>query len=150
MSVIALALVVLFCLAGCTGSPSTLALQPDFAMTTPIGIASVSMRDSLPGVTDHEFSQMIRAGMERAAPGDVFPGPVQRPFPEYRIVWHVFPYGNHGTSRLAVNIFKVSVPFAYEQAVIGNGAPTTSIVGTIESMSRWLIADVAHARMKTS
>jgi hypothetical protein len=148
--VIALALVVLFGEAGCTGSPSTLALQPDFAMTTPIGVASVSMRESMPGITDNEFSQMIRAGMDRAAPGDLFPGPVQRPFPEYRIVWHVFPYGNHGVSRLVVNIFKVSVPFAYEQGVVGNSAPSASIVGTIESMSERLIGSLAHAHMKTS
>jgi hypothetical protein len=147
MSVAALASIVLICLTGCTGSPSTLALQPDFAIATPIGIASVSMREALPSVTDDEFRQLIRAGMERAAPGDVLPGPVQRPFPEYRIVWHVFPYGNSGTSRLVVNIFKMSVPFAYEQAVVGNGAPRASIVGTVESMSGWLIADLAHAHI---
>jgi hypothetical protein len=88
--------------------------------------------------------------MERAAPGDVLPGPVRRPFPEFRIVWHVNPNGNRGTSRLVVNIFRVSVPFAYEQAVVDNSAPTASIVGTIESMSRRLIAVDAHAGVETS
>ena len=146
-SFVALSLLALFCPAGCTGSPATLALQSDFAMTTPVGTTSVSIRESLPDFTDHEFGQLVRTGMERAAPNAVLPGPVQPPFPRFRIVWHVDPNGHGGTSRLAVNIFKASVPFGYEQAVVDNSAPPVTIVQTIASMTRRLIAfDVrAHA-----
>jgi AraC-like DNA-binding protein len=45
---VALALVALFCPAACTGSPATLALQPDFEANTLESIDSVSIRDSLP------------------------------------------------------------------------------------------------------
>lgn len=139
-SFVALALGVLIALAACTGSPTTFALQPDFAMKTSAGIASVSIRESLPGVTDHEFEQMVRTGMERAAPGAELPDPVHAPFPPFRIVWHVSSNSSHGTSRLAVNIFNVSVPFAYEQAVVNNSASPTMIMRAIESMTRRLIA----------
>jgi hypothetical protein len=136
----ALALIALFCPAACTGSPATLALQPDFAMTTPVGIASVSIREAPPGLTDSEFEQLVRIGMERAAPNAVLPGPVQSPFPQFRIVWHVNRYGPDGTSKLVVNIFKGSDPFEFEQEVVANSAPAGTIVGAIESMTKRLIA----------
>jgi hypothetical protein len=137
-SFVALALGVLIVLAACTGSRTTLALPPDFLMRTPAGIASVSIRESLPGMTDHEFEQTVKAGMERAAPGAVLADPVDPPFPPFRIVWHVNPYGYHA-SNLVVNIFNVSVPFAYDQAVVDNSASPAAIMHTVESMTRRLI-----------
>jgi hypothetical protein len=86
--------------------------------------------------------------MERAAPNAVLPGPVQPPFPQYRIVWHVIPNGPGGTSRLVVNIFKASVPFAYEQAVVDDSAPTVMTVSTIASLTRRLIAFDARADVR--
>jgi hypothetical protein len=127
--------------AACTGSPATLALQPDFAMTTPVGIASVSMRESVPGLTDSEFEQLVRTGMGRAAPNAVLSGPVQPPFPQFRIVWHVSRYGHDGASSLVVNIFKGSEPFASEQVVIESVAPPETIVAAVESMTKRLFAN---------
>jgi hypothetical protein len=80
------------------------------------------------------------AGMEDAAPDAVVPGPAQAPFAECRIVWHVNPNGSHGTSRLFVNIFRVSVPFAHVQAVVDNSAPAVTIEHTVESMTKRLMA----------
>jgi hypothetical protein len=137
----ALALIALFGPAACTGSPATLALQPDFAMTTPVGIASVSVRESVPGLTDGEFEQLVRTGMGRTAPNAMLSGPVQPPFPQFRIVWHVSSYGHDGASSLFVNIFRGSEPFAYEQEVIENGAPRATIVGTIEALTKRVFAN---------
>jgi hypothetical protein len=79
--------------------------------------------------------------MEHAAPGAVLPDPLHAPFPSFRIVWHVNPNGPHGsTSKLVVNLFKDSTPFAYERAVVDNSAPPSAITGTVESMTRRLIA----------
>jgi hypothetical protein len=141
LSVVALAVMALLGPAACTGSPTTLALQPDFAMATSEGVTSVSVRNSLPGMTDNEFARVVRTGMERAAPGAVLSDPVHAPFPQFRIVWHVNPNGPRGsTSKLVVNIFNKSTPFAYEQAVVNNSAPPSAITGTVESMTRRLIA----------
>jgi hypothetical protein len=139
-SAVALALMALFGPAACTGSPATLALRPDFEVKTLGGIDSVSVRESLPGMTDREFEQLIRMGMGRAAPGSVLSGPVEPPFPRCRIVWHVNPGGGRGVSTLVVNIFDGSDPVAYEQEVVTNSAPTVAIVGAIESVTRRLIA----------
>src|SRR5437868_2747854 len=49
------ALLLLAGLASCTGSPAALALQPDFEVMTPPGVASVSIRQSPPGMTQAEF-----------------------------------------------------------------------------------------------
>jgi hypothetical protein len=117
-------------------------------MMTPVGTASVSIRGSLPGLTDHEFGQLIRTGMERATPNAVLPGPGQPPYPQYAIVWHVIPSGPGGTSRSVVNIFKVSAPFAYEQAVVDNRAPTVATVSIIASLTRRLIAYDAPADVR--
>jgi hypothetical protein len=89
---------------------------------------------------DHEFEQMVRTGMELAAPGAVLPDPVHAPFPPLRIVWNVNPNSSHSTSRIDVNVFNVSVPFAYEQAVVDNSASPTTIMRAIESMTSRLIA----------
>ncbi len=139
-SVVALALAALFGPAACTGSPATLALRPDFEVKILGGIDSVSIRDSLPGMTDSEFAQLIRMGMGRASPGSVFPGPVEPPFPQCRIVWHVNPGSGRGVSALVVNIFDGSVPVAHEQEVVINSAPTATIANAIESVTRRLIA----------
>ncbi len=138
-SVVALALAALFGPAACTGSPATLALRPDFEVKILGGIDSVSIRDSLPGMTDSEFAQLIRMGMGRASPGSVFPGPVEPPFPQCRIVWHVNPGSGRGVSALVVNIFDGSVPVAHEQEVVTNSAPTATIADAIESATRRLI-----------
>jgi hypothetical protein len=135
-----LALVALLLPASCTGSPETLALQPDFAMTTTTGLVGVNVRGSVPGVTDRAFVQMVRTGMARAAPDAVVPSPAQAPFPRCHIVWHVQPDGPDGASRLVVNIFNASGPFAYEQAVVEDSAPRPVIVHVIESMTTRLMA----------
>src|SRR5437868_4782950 len=109
------ALVLLSGLAACTGSPATLALQPDFEVMTPAGIASVSIRESPPGMTDAQFTQLLKAGMERAAPDSVIAGRVEPPFPSQRIVWHVNPSPPRGIARLVVNVFDGANPYAYEQ-----------------------------------
>ena len=146
-SIVALALGLLIGPAACTGSPTTLALQPDFAIKTSAGIASVSIRESPPGLTGREFEQLVRTGMDRAAPGAVLPDPVHAPFPPVRIVWHVNPIGPHGTSKLVVNIFNESAPVAYEQATVDNSAPPIAIMRTVESLTNRLIA--IHANPQT-
>jgi hypothetical protein len=143
-SVIALALVSMFGPAACTGSPTTLALRPDFEVKTLGGIAGVSIRTSLPGMTDSEFEQLVRMGMERAAPGSVLPGPVEAPFPQCRIVWHVNSGVGPGVSTLIVNIFDGSIPVAYEQEAVTNSASTATITYAIESATRKLIASYTH------
>jgi hypothetical protein len=130
-------------LAACTGSPATLALQPDFDMATPAGTASVSIRQAPLGMPDRQFLRLVEAGMEHAAPGSVNPGPVNPPFPVRRIVWHVTFNPRGGTSRVVVNVFNGSVPYAYEQDVIENDAPKRVLTYTIRSLSSRLLADMA-------
>jgi hypothetical protein len=137
------ALLLLYGLAACTGSPATLALQPDFEVTTPAGITSVSIRQSPPGMTDAEFTQLVKAGMEGAARGSVIAGRVEPPFPSQRIVWHVNLSASRGISRLVVNVFDGPNPYAYEQETVTNSAPTAVITSAVESMSERLLADVA-------
>jgi hypothetical protein len=137
------ALLLLFGLASCTGSPATLALQPDFEVMTPAGIASVSIRQSPPGMTNAKFARLVRVGMERAARGSVIDGPVEPPFPSKRIVWHVDLSASRGISRLIVNVFDGANPFAYEQETVTNSAPTAVTTSIVESMSKRLLADVA-------
>jgi hypothetical protein len=139
-SVGALALVSVLSSAACTGSPPTLAQPPDFEVKTSGGIAGVGIRGSLPGVTDSEFVQLVRTGMGRAAPGSVLPGPVELPFPECRIVWHVNPSAEPGVSTLVANIFDRSVPVAYEQETVTNNAPTSTVTYAIESVTDRLMA----------
>jgi hypothetical protein len=149
-SLVALALGLLIGPAACTGSPTTVALQPDFAMKTSAGIASVSIRESPPGLTGSEFEQIVRTGMDRAAPGAVLPDPVHAPFPTFRIVWHVNPDGPHGTSKLVVNVFNETAPVAYEQATVDNSAPPIEIMHTVESLTNRLIVIHANPQIGTS
>jgi hypothetical protein len=143
-SVAALALVSLSVLWACTGSPASLALRPDFEVKTLGGIASVSIRESLPGMTDSGFEQLVRTGMERAVPGAVFSTLVEIPYPQCRIVWHVNPSVGRGVSTLIVNIFDGAMPAAYEQEVVANSAPTATIVEAIGSATRRLLAPYTH------
>jgi hypothetical protein len=129
--------------AACTGSPATLALQPDFDVATPAGTASVSIRQAPLGIPDRQFLRLVEAGMEQTAPGSVIPGPVNPPFPACRIVWHVTLTPTRGVSRVAVNVFDGNVPYAYEQAVIENDAPEPMLTYTIRSLSSRLLADMA-------
>jgi hypothetical protein len=78
--------------------------------------------------------------MGRAAPGSVLPGPVELPFPECRIVWHVNPSAEPGVSTLVANIFDRSVPVAYEQETVTNNAPTSTVTYAIESVTDRLMA----------
>jgi len=130
-------------LASCTGSPATLALQPDFEVMTPRGIASVSIRESPLGMTDEEFTRLVMAGMERAAPASVITGRVAPPFPSQRIVWHANESPPRGISRLVVNVFDGANPYAYEQDNVGNDAPTAEVTSAVASMSQRLLKDVA-------
>ena len=112
-------------------------------MATPAGIASVSVRQAPPGMTDAQFLRLVEAGMEQAAPGSVSPGPVNPPFPGRRIVWHVDLTSSPGISRVVVNVFNGSVPYAYEQDVIANDTPTRVLTYAIRSLSSRLLADIA-------
>jgi hypothetical protein len=46
-------------LVACTGSPATLSMRPDFEATTLAGMASVSIRDPLPGLTYGESERLL-------------------------------------------------------------------------------------------
>lgn len=132
---VALALVGLLSLAACTGSPATLALRPAFEVKTPDGVAGVHIREPLPGMTDSEFEELVRAGMSRAAPGSVLPGRAEAPFPRRRIVWHVSPDVGRGISTLTVNIFDGSVPVAYDQELIPNDARSAMVEAVIQRLT---------------
>lgn len=142
------ALLLFLGLTACTGSPATLALQPAFEVMTPAGVASVSIRESPPGMTDGEFTQLVKASMEQASRGNVIAGRVEPPFPSQRIVWHVDLSASRGISQLVVNVFDGANPYAYEQETVANDAPTAVITSAVESMSGRLLADVAaHVNM---
>src|SRR3978361_1446541 len=98
-------LILLFGLAACTGSPATLAIRPDFEIMTPAGLAGVSIRGAPYGMTDAEYSRLVRIGMEQAAPGSVKARAIDPPFPERRIVWHADTAAPRSVSRLLVNVF---------------------------------------------
>jgi hypothetical protein len=143
-----LALVLLSALAACTGSPATLAMQPDFEMMTPARLASVSIRQSPPEMTDAEFTRLVSASMARAAPDSVIACCAQRVFPAQRIVWHVDPAAARGVSRLVVNVFDGADPYAYEQEAVSNVTSSAAIASVVQSMSERLLAAVAtHANM---
>ena len=134
-----LALLAFAALTACTGSPATLAAQPAFEATTPFGLASVSIRETPFGMPWAEFEQAVRDGTE--AEVRLQPAPAVPPFPARRIVWHV-NLGMRGESRLVVNIFDGSVPFAYEQDEISSDESPEMIAGTVRSLTRRLIAAV--------
>jgi hypothetical protein len=142
-SAFGLALALLLGPAACTGAPATVALQPDFEMMTGAGVASVSIRQPLPGTTFARSTELIRTGMARAAPGSVLPGPIDPPFPSRRIVWHVDQIVPMGASRLIVNVFDGATPYAYEQEVVGNSASPAMVTSAIESMSKRLVVAIA-------
>jgi hypothetical protein len=131
-------------LAACTGSPATLALRPDFEVKTSAGVASVNIRESLPGMTDSAFETLVRTGMERAAPGSVLARPVMAPLPQRRIVWHVNPSADRGVSTLMVNIFDGSSPVVSEEEVVTDDAPMATITDAIASLTGRLIASYTH------
>jgi len=136
----ALALAALIALAGCTGSPATLALRPAFEVTTPAGVASVSIRESPPGMTDSEFTRLIEAGMTRGASAAAIAEPAGAPFPARRIVWHVSRGTGRGVSTLTVNVFDGSRPIAYEQEKVANDAQAAIIEAAVGSLTTRLIA----------
>lgn len=143
-----LTLVLLLGPAACAVSPATLASQPDFVLVTPAGVAGVSVREALPGSTDAQSAELVRMGMEQAAPGSVIVGPVDPPFPSRRIVWHVNQIPPRGASRLVANVFNGTTPYAYEEEVIDDSAPTAATVCEVASISKRLLADIAaHANL---
>jgi hypothetical protein len=128
---------------GCTGSPATLRLPPDFAVATRAGIASVSIRQPLPAMTDAESVRLIRTAMESAAPGSVLSTPLRPPFPVLRIVWHVQPMPERGISQVIVNVFAGSVPFAYDLETVDASAPTAETERAVRSLSKRLLTTIA-------
>lgn len=139
-----LALASLLATAGCTGSPYTVAMAPDFEMITPEGMASVSIRESLPNLTDAEFQRVVATGMSAAMPGKLVEQPVSAPFPTRRIVWHVNPVAARGISRLSVNVFDGATPVAYEQDTVSNSAPRGAITHVVASLTTRLVTRYAR------
>lgn len=135
----------LISLSACATSPSVLTTQPAFAFKTSTGMDGVIVREPILGTTSEEFVHLVRAGMERAAPGSVMPGKVEPPFPTQRIVWHASSAGQDGTSWLMVNIFDGMRAVDREQEIVTNTAPSASIVDTIQSMTSRLLARTSTA-----
>jgi hypothetical protein len=119
-------------------------MTPDFEVMTPEGMASVSIRQSLPNQTDAEFQRMVMAGMQSAMPGRFVGQPVSAPFPTRRIVWHVNPMAARGVSRLFVNVFDGATPVAYEQDTVSNSAPRGTITHVVASMTTRLVTRYAR------
>jgi hypothetical protein len=142
-----LALVSLLSAVGCTGSTYTVAMPPDFEVMTPEGMASVSIREPLPNLTDTEFQQVVMTGMQSAMPGRLIGQPVAAPFPTRRIVWHVNPIAARGVSRLSVNVFDRATPVAYEQDTVSNGATGGTIMHAVASLTTRLVT--RYARIET-
>ena len=129
-------------LSACTGSPTTLALQPDFDVATSAGPASVSIRESPPDMTFAEFEQAVSVGMQSAMPTRAQTTPVAPPFPARRIVWHVYPIIPRGASRLVVNIFDGSAATVEAQEVIDNTAPRSSTEYAVRILTQRLMAEL--------
>jgi hypothetical protein len=128
---------------GCAGSPATLRVPPDFEVATRAGIAGVSIHQSLPGMTDAESAHVIRTAMESAAPGSVFSTPAKPPYPALRIVWHVQPMPTRGGSRVIVNVFAGSVPFAYKLETVDDSAPMAATEWAVRSLSEQLLTTIS-------
>ena len=126
----------------CTGSPATVALKPAFEVTRTGGPAGVSIRESPPDMTFAEFEDAVRTGMQPAMPEVLQQTCVAAPFPDRRIVWHVYPIFPRGTSRLVVNVFNGSVPFEHAQQVIDNSAPPSTIVYAVRTLTGRLAAQL--------
>jgi len=138
-------LTILLCSASLTSYTSlaeALTIRPDFGLMTAAGPASVSVPEAPPGITASEFERIVRAGMERAAPGRVMDAAATRSGPSIRIVWHVDPEPPRGISRVAVNIFDGAQSRGYEQDVVVNDAPPISIEATVEAMSERLLVSL--------
>jgi hypothetical protein len=140
---VGLVLLLLFQTGCSTGSPATLELPPAFEVATRAGIASVSIRQPLPGMTDAESAHLIRTAMDSAAPGSVLSTPVKPPFPVLRIVWHVQSLPVRGGSQVIVNVFAGSVPFAYDQEIVDDSAPTAATERAVRSLAERLLATLA-------
>ncbi len=125
----------------CTGSQTTLALRPDFDVATSAGPASVSIRETPPEMTFAEFERAVSAGMHSACPTSTQTKPVA-PFPDRRIVWHVYPIFPRGASRLVVNVFDGSAPTVKAQQVIDNTAPRSSVEYTVRTLTLRLMAEL--------
>jgi hypothetical protein len=145
-----LALLATLCLVACTGSAETLALKPAFEVTTLAGPASVSVRESLPGMPDLEFEQLLTLGMENALRVTAAEQNLQAPYPQRRIVWHVIPAPGRGESRLVANIFDGSVAVASQQETVADSASKAMITHKICMMSRRLIDLYAHRTVRAS
>jgi hypothetical protein len=142
------AVVLLAGLAACAGSPAPAALHPDFEVMTPAGVASVSVRQPLPEMTEAQFAQLVSIGMRPVARENVIAGSGEPQTPSQRIVWHDNLAPSRGMSLLVVNVFDGADPYAYEMATVPNDAPTMVITSAIESMSVRLLADIAaHANL---
>jgi hypothetical protein len=140
------ALLFLSGLASCTGSPATFAVPPNFEITTPAGVAGVCIRTSPPGMTDAEFTHMVRTGMERETDNSIMAPALVPPLPTRRIVWHVNQSPPNPVSRLVANVFDGRTPFAYEQETISNDTPKAAITAAVKSMSERLMTKIAsHA-----
>lgn len=81
--------------------------------------------------------------MERAARSGMIAGPVEPPFPfaAHRLARE--PVRFKGRLTIGRELFDGANPFAYEQEIVTNGAPTAVITSTVQSMSERLLADVA-------
>lgn len=139
-----LALASLLATVACTGSPNTVAMPPDFEVMTPEGMASVSIRESLPNLTDAEFQLAVMTGMAEAMPGRVVEQTAPVPYPKRRIVWHVNPVAARGVSRLFVNVFDGASPVAYEQETVSNGAPRGAITHAVAALTTRLVTRYAR------
>jgi hypothetical protein len=137
-------------LTACTSWPPVPALRPDFDVMTPAGLASVSIRQAPYGMTDAQFADAVRTGMEQTAPGSIVAGSVEPPFPSQRIVWHAHTTASRGTTDLIVNIFNGWTPYAYEEGTIVNDAPSAVVSSTIGLLSKQLLAAIAARSDVTS
>jgi hypothetical protein len=93
-------------------------------------------------MTYAQFERVVKAGMESAMPAKAQTNAVATPFPNRRIVWHVFPMPPRGASRLVVNVFNGSVPFAYEQKLIDDGAPTSTVAYAVQVLTGRVVSDL--------
>ena len=132
------AILAMFAVSACAGSPATMAMQPDFEVATSAGPASVSVRDAPPGMTMSEFEHVVRTGMTVEMPASPKTAHALAPDSERRIVWHLSPVPARGTSRLVVNAFDGSTPYAYEETVVDDSAPVASVGRAVRSMTRQL------------
>lgn len=138
----------LLLVSACTGSPATLALQPDFDIATATGPASVSIRETPPGMTFAEFERAVSTGMRSAMPTCGQTTPVVASSPARRIVWHVYPSPPRGVSRLVVNVFDGSGPIVEAQQVIDNTAPTSSVEYAVRTLTHRLLAKLGEQDQK--